>query len=56
MQGRGIDLYIAKRIVENNGGKTVANSVKNVGTTFEIYILHKSEVNREETKKDTVHR
>ena len=36
VEGTGIGLYMIKRIVENNGGKIEAESLKDVGTTFKV--------------------
>ena len=37
MQGAGVGLYIAKRIIENNNGKITVKSRPGVGSTFTVY-------------------
>ena len=37
-EGLGLDLYIAKKIIEQSGGKINFSSVENKGTTFYLYL------------------
>lgn len=37
VEGTGIGLYMIKRIIENNGGKIVAESQQKVGSIFTVY-------------------
>ena len=38
IEGTGLGLYIVKRIVDNNGGKIVVDSVVGEGSEFKVYL------------------
>lgn len=42
VEGTGIGLYLVKRIIENEGGKIIVNTVFNEGSEFIVYLKNES--------------
>jgi two-component system CheB/CheR fusion protein len=40
VEGQGVGLYLAKKIVNAAGGNIVVESEPGIGTTFKIYLKH----------------